>query len=383
MLAACSTAPAEAPPPEVPSDSSSAPSSSAAPQRPVALTLNPPDRAAGFAPGEPITVSAADGRLTQVVLTGQDGKPVAGELAPDGTRWRSTEPLGYGKTYTTTATGTGGDGQTVTATSTFTTATARRQASLSMNPLDGQTVGVGHPLSFYFDTAVVDKATAERAIQISTDPPTVGAFNWFDDKTVHWRPQDYWKAGTKITINAAVYGKHLGNGVFGRQDRKASITVGDALIATADGASHQMTVSVNGQVVRTMPISMGKRGYETPHGTYVAMSEHTNYTMDSTTYGVPTDSPEGYRTKVAVATRLSNSGIFYHSAPWSVRQQGHSNVSHGCINLSTEDARWLQSVSNKGDIFVVANSGGPVLEPTDGLSVWQVPWETWRAGGKK
>jgi lipoprotein-anchoring transpeptidase ErfK/SrfK len=381
VLAACTSAPADTGSP-APSSSSSAPSSSvsAQPAKPLALTLNPPDKAAGHAPGEPITVTATDGKLTQVGLAGQDGKPVAGQLAADGLSWQSTEPLGYGKTYVTTATGQGADGKPATASSTFTTATARRQVGLSMNPLDGQTVGVGQPLAFYFSSAVTDRKAAERAIHITTTPATVGAFYWFDNETVFWRPKDYWKPGTKVTVNAAIYGKQLGDGVYGREDRNTSVTIGDAVVATADGASHQMTVMINGQVARTIPISMGKRGHETPYGTYVAMSEHTNYTMDSSTYGVPADSPLGYRTTVSVATRLSNSGIFYHSAPWSLRQQGSSNVSHGCINMSTENARWLQSVSNKGDVFILSNTGGQPLEPTDGLGVWQIPWQTWSKG---
>jgi lipoprotein-anchoring transpeptidase ErfK/SrfK len=384
-LAGCTSAPAEQPGATPQSPGSGQPSSSvsAAPPKPVSLAVVPVDKAVDVAPGEPVTVSATDGKLTEVVLTNQDGKAVAGQLAPDGLSWRSTEPLGYGKAYTATATGRGTDGKTATATSSFTTAKPRRQTSLSMNPLDGQTVGVGQPLAFYFDTAIADKAAAEKAIQITATPVTEGAFYWFDDKTVHWRPREYWKAGTKVTVSASIYGRHFGNGVFGRADRTAGITIGDALIATIDGATHQMTVAVNGSVVRTIPISMGKRRHETPHGIYVAMSEHTNYTMDSGTYGVPADSPGGYRTTVAVATRLSNSGIFYHSAPWSVRQQGNSNVSHGCINMSTDNARWLQETSTKGDVYIVVNSGGPELEPTDGLSVWQIPWDKWKTGGKK
>jgi lipoprotein-anchoring transpeptidase ErfK/SrfK len=377
LVAGCSTS---APAAEAPKSGTS---SAAPPPKPLALTLAPPDKAAGFAPGDPITVAAADGKLTQVALTGQDGKPVAGQLAADGKTWQSTESLAYGKTYTTTATGTGTDGKAATSTSTFSTATARRQATLSMNPLDGQVVGVGQPLAFYFDTAIADKATAEKAIQITTTPAVDGAFYWFSDKEVHWRPKDYWVTGTKIAINAAIYGKNLGNGVFGREDRKANITIGNAVIAVADGTTHQMTVSINGAVARTIPISMGKKGHETPVGTYVVMGEYTNYIMDSSTYGVPADAPGGYRTKIAFASRLSNSGVFYHSAPWSVRQQGHSNVSHGCLNMSTEAAQWMQSIAQKGDIVVVQNSGGPILETWDGLGDWQLPWPQYSTGGKK
>lgn len=365
----------------------SAPASSsrrpAPPKKPVSLSITPADQTADVAPGAPITVAAVDGKVTQVALVNGEGKQVAGQLSPDGSTWQTTEPLGFGKTYTATATGEGTDGKPATVTSTFTTATARLKADLSMNPLDGQTVGVGQPLAFYFDVAITNKAAAEQAIQISTTPAVEGGFYWFDDKEVHWRPKEYWPAGTQVSINAAIYGKDFGNGVFGNESRAANVAIGNAVVATADGATHQMTVTVNGAVARNIPISMGKPRHETPVGTYVVMSEQTNYTMDSSTYGVPADSPGGYRTTVAVATRMSNSGIFYHSAPWSVGDQGHRAVSHGCINMSTENATWLQSISNKGDVIAVQNSGGPVLESWDGLGDWQIPWPEWSTGGKK
>jgi lipoprotein-anchoring transpeptidase ErfK/SrfK len=355
----------------------------APPRKPVKLSIDPGDKAANVAPGAPVTIAAVDGKVTQVTLVNQAGEPVAGNLSPDGTTWQTSEPLGFGKTYTATATGEGTDGKPATVTSVFSTATPRLKADLSMSPLDGQVVGVGQPLAFYFDVAVPNKAAAEQALQIHTEPYTEGAFYWFDDKEVHWRPKNYWAAGTKVTINATIFGKDFGNGIYGGDSRTANIAVGNAVVATADGASHQMTVTVNGAVVRTIPISMGKPGHETPAGTYVVMSEHTNYTMDSGTYGVPADTPGGYRTTVAVASRMSNSGIFYHSAPWSVGDQGHRNVSHGCINMTTEAAGWLQSISNKGDVIVVQNSGGPVLEVWDGLGDWQLPWDQWAAGGKR
>lgn len=355
----------------------------APPKKPVQLSISPADKAVDVAPGLPITVAAVDGKVTAVSLVNEAGEAVAGQLSPDASTWQTTEPLGYGKTYTATATGKGTDGKDANATSVFTTVRPRLKADLSMNPLDGQTVGVGQPLAFYFDVKVANKAAAEQAIQISSTPATEGAFYWFDDKEVHWRPKEYWAAGTKISINAAIYGKDFGNGVFGNDSRVANVAVGDSIVAVADGGTHQMTVTVNGAVARTIPISMGKPAHETPVGTYVVMSEHTDYTMDSSTYGVPADSPAGYRTHVAVASRMSNSGIFYHSAPWSVGDQGHRNVSHGCINMTTENAAWLQSISQKGDVIAVQNSGGPVLEPWDGLGDWQVPWAEWAAGGHK
>lgn len=362
-------------------------SSAAAPAAPqakaVALALTPIDKANDVAPGEPVTVTATDGKVTEVKVTNSDGKPVNGSLSSDGTKWQSSEPLGYSKTYTINATGQGSDGKSATSSSTFTTIKPGKQVTVSFNPTDGQSVGVGQPLVFYFSSNIPDKAAAEKAIKITTQPAVEGAFYWFNDKEVHWRPKEYWKSGTKITVDAAVYGKQFGPGVFGKEDRKASVTIGPKLVAVADGQTHQMTVTKDGEVIKTVPISMGKKGHETPEGTYVVMTEQQNYIMDSGTYGVPADSPGGYRTKIAFASRLSNSGIFYHSAPWSVRQQGNSNVSHGCINMSSENAKWMQDIGLKGDIFVVQNSGGPKLQSWDGLGDWQIGWDEWTKGGKK
>jgi lipoprotein-anchoring transpeptidase ErfK/SrfK len=377
MVAGCSSAPtAEPGAPATPTSSAAAPV-----LKPAVLSITPAKDSTGVAPGDAVTVTVADGRLGDVKLTGADGKVVAGKPRPDGTGWDSAEPLGYGKTYKLAATATGSDGKPVVSESTFSTAKPARQLSVSVNLDEGETVGVGLPLIFSFSGNVADRAAAEKAIKVTAEPATEGAFRWFGDRQVIWRPKEYWQSGTKISVDAAIYGKPLGNGSYGREDKAIKATVGDKLVAVADGGSHQMTVTVNGTDIKTMPISMGKPGHNTPAGSYTVMSEHNGYTMDSSTYGVPADSPGGYRTFIQYAVRLSNSGIFYHSAPWSVGQQGKRNVSHGCINLSTANAKWLMDTSKKGDIVTVQNSGGPQLEATDGWSVWQLSWDDWRTGG--
>lgn len=373
-VAGCSSNPSGEPPKQTaPSSSETKPA-----PKPAVLSLTPAKDAKDVAPGEPVSVVVKDGKVGEVKLTGADGKVVAGKPRADGSGWDSAEPLGYNKTYKLTATATGTDGKPVTSESTFSTVRPARQLGVSVNLAEGETVGVGLPLIFTFTGNVTDKPAAEKALKVTAEPATEGAFRWFGDKQVTWRPKEYWKSGTKIKVDAAVYGKPLGGGSYGREDKSITGTVGDKLVAVADGGTHQMKVSINDKEVKTMPTSMGKPGHNTPHGTYTVMSEHNGYTMNSATYGVPEDSPDGYSTFVQYAVRLSYSGIFYHSAPWSVRQQGHSNVSHGCLNLSTENTKWLMDTSKKGDIVTVQNSGGPKLEPTDGWSVWQLSWDEWR-----
>ena len=314
-------------------------------------------------------------------MSNPQGSPVIGELAPDGMSWKTTEPLGYGKTYTINASAIGDDNRRVSVTSSFTTVQPRTLTYPSINPLNGETVGVGQPIAVYFDEPIADKRAAEDAITITTDPPVEGAFYWFSSKEVHWRPAQFWEPGARVTVEIHDYGKHFGNGVYGQEDRTSHFTIGDSFIARADGATHQMTVEINGRLVRTMPISMGRPNFPSANGIHVVTERNATKIMDSTTFGLALDAG-GYIAKVQWATRISNSGEFVHSAPWSVAQQGNSNVSHGCINLSPENAKWFFDNVKKGDVVINVNTGGPELKPWDGFGDWQIPWSQWISGNR-
>lgn len=344
------------------------------------ISVNPAMGATDVSPTQPIAVTVADGTLSQVTLTNPEGAPVEGQLAPDGRSWQSTAPLGYGKAYTVNATALGAANKPVTSTSSFTTVAPRTVTYPSMNPIDGETVGVGQPLAVYFDEPIANKQAAQDAITVSTEPAVEGAFYWFSDTEVHWRPQDFWAPGTTITLDIEIYGKDLGNGVYGQEDRTATFTIGDSFIARADGATHEMTIEVNGSIVKTMPISMGKPSFPSNDGVHVVTERHETKTMDSTTYGLEL-TEGGYITKVKWATRISNGGEFVHAAPWSVGQQGSSNVSHGCINVSNANAQWFHDNVKKGDIVINTNTGGPELKAYDGFGDWQISWSEWLTGG--
>lgn len=129
-----------------------------------------------------------------------------------------------------------------------------------------------------------------------------------------------------------------------------------------------------------MPTSMGKNSAPTDNGTYIIGDRYRDLVMDSSTYGVPVNSAEGYRLDVEWATQMSYSGIYVHAAPWSVGSQGRSNVSHGCLNVSTSNAQWFYENTKRGDIVQVLNTVGPTLPGTDGLGDWNIPWDQWKAG---
>jgi lipoprotein-anchoring transpeptidase ErfK/SrfK len=227
----------------------------------------------------------------------------------------------------------------------------------TFNPLNGSMVGVARPIYINFARPIANRQLAQDAVHVSSVPAVPGKFYWASDTQLRWRPLNFWPANTVVNIDAG--------------GTKSSFHTGDALVATADNATHQMTITRNGTVVQTYPMSMGKTGHDTPNGTYYVLERFPSIVMDSATYGVPSTSAQGYKLTVQNAVRIDNSGNFVHSAPWSVADQGKRNVSHGCINLSAANAQWFYDNFGSGDPVIVKNSVGTYTQP-DGAQDWQV-----------
>nr|WP_296780999.1 L,D-transpeptidase [Rhodococcus sp. (in: high G+C Gram-positive bacteria)] len=226
----------------------------------------------------------------------------------------------------------------------------------SISPNGGEVVGVGQPIAIRFNEAIGDRGAAEAAIRVTSTPAVAGHFYWINDTQVRWLPNEFYPAHTQVSVEAG--------------GARADFSTGDSVVTTADDATHTITITRNGEVVKTMPTSMGKPGHETPNGTYLVGEKFRDMYMDSSTYGVPVDAPDGYRTYVEYATRISYSGIFVHAAPWSEWAQGSEDTSHGCLNVSTEDGQWFFDNAQKGDPVVVVNTAGGTLSGSDGLGDW-------------
>jgi lipoprotein-anchoring transpeptidase ErfK/SrfK len=225
-------------------------------------------------------------------------------------------------------------------------------------PTNGSTVGVAQPVIIDFPGPVEDAGATENAIHISSVPPVSGKFYWMTPTQLRWRPLSFWPAHTAVTVVAA--------------GMVSSFRTGVTLIATADDATHQMTVTRNGVVEKVIPMSMGMAagGHQTANGTYYVQEKMPTVVMDSSTYGVPVNSTYGYKTTVELAVRFDDSGNFVHSAPWSVDDQGKRDVSHGCVNISPANARWFYDNFGAGDPIIVKNSTGTYTR-VDGSSDWQ------------
>jgi lipoprotein-anchoring transpeptidase ErfK/SrfK len=214
-------------------------------------------------------------------------------------------------------------------------------AITAIQPAGGAVVGVAQPVIVTFSGTVADRAAAQRALKITASRDMTGHFDWPEPNVMLWSPDGYWPAHSHIGVQVHAL--------------STGFETGDEVVGVASISAHTFTVSVNGEVLRTMPASMGKPSRPTPIGNYTALSKERTVVMDSRTIGIPLDSSEGYKITAQYAVRVTWSGVYVHSAPWSVDSQGYANVSHGCINLSPDNAAWYFDTVHLGDpINVVA-----------------------------
>lgn len=357
--------------------SSTSPSAVAAP---AVLSISPADNAADVLPSASVSVAATSGKITKVAVTDGDGGELQGVADASGT-WTSTQGLRPAARYTITVQATGEDGRSTTTTQTFATLKPKTIATYGIN-YNGATVGVGMPVAIQFDTAVTSpqfRAEVEKHVSVQTEPQAEGAWGWLDNRQLMWRPKDYWQPGTKVTVRADLQGVQTGDDKWVGEDQSGGFTIGDSRISTVDMRSHQMTVTLNGAVQRVIPVSTGRPGpdTETRSGTKVIIERQSEIVMDSSTIGIPEGSPGYYKIPTKWNLRVTWTGEFLHSAPWSVDAQGNANVSHGCTNMAPGQAEWMYNFSRAGDIVNFVGGERPFL-PTDGIGVWMYSFEDWQ-----
>jgi len=348
---------------------------------PAVLAVSPVDLAIGVPPNAAVTVKASSGTLRAVTLADAKRHKVLGQMGSDGA-WKAIELLRPSTTYTFTLAATGPDGTATTTRSTFTTLRPRIQASYGLIP-DGGTVGVGMPVIVQFGSAVTTKAwraEVEKRVKVTTVPVQLGAWGWLDNRQLMWRPKSYWIPGTRVTVSTPLHGLQTGEGKWISSDDGASFAVGSSMVSTVDMKAHTLTARRDGKVIRTIKVSTGKPGplTETRFGTKVIIERNSEITMDSATVGIPKGDPSYYKIKTKWNLRLTWTGEFIHSAPWSVSAQGFQNVSHGCTNMAPADAEWMFNNSRPGDLVTFTGSSR-AFQPTEGIGVWVYDYAGWKA----
>ena len=346
------------------------------------LQITPSSGAADVPLDATVTVATTTGTISEVKVVSASGAPLAGALSPDG-KWVATGGLLPSTTYTITVSA-AGNGVTVDHTSTFSTLTPTETVTASVYPTNGMVVGVGQPIVVELNHDVTDPAV-QKAIDarftVAMSQPVPGSWYWFNSHELHFRPQNFWPAHETIQVTGDLNGIDVGSGKWTAGSVLDSFATGDARISYANLQTEKMTVTLNGVVLYTFPISGGRPQYPTMNGIHLVLDRESVVHMVSSTVGIPVNSPNGYDELVYDDVHISDSGEYVHAAPWSVGDQGVTNVSHGCINLSTANAQTFFDFSRVGDLVEVTGSPRPAASGDHGVMDWTGPtWAAWTPG---
>lgn len=349
-------------------------------ERPVTVTVTPTGERVPA--GEPVRVTAAGGRLTSVTVTDAKGHRLAGKTAADGRSWVSDRKAVPGAAYTVTAATRTEGGTAKTTKAAFTTAPAAKVNKVDWRPGANSTVGIAQPISLVFDNPVKNRAEVEKQLRITTSNGTEGSWGWIRDYSgrdrVDWRPKEYWKPGTKVTLDAELNGTDSGaDGGWFVRDYTTTFTIGARQIVKVDLDSHQLTLIRDGQTVRRIPVSGGTPGGDKRswHGTAVLMAKEGTINMNSETVGLA----NAYDKMVDYSMRLTWSGMYAHAAPWNARWFGNSNHSSGCIGMSDANAAWFYGQVRPGDPFEITGKDTKgVVAPGNGFGAWNLSWTEWQ-----
>lgn len=350
-----------------------------APDKPVAkVTTEPGDGTDNVNPTAPVSVSVTGGRIDQVALSNPNGKQVTGEFNADHTKFTVTEPLGYGVTYNWSGTATGTDGKAVPIESKFSTVSPKSTVSATINIGDGQEVGIAAPIIVQFNKHIENKAAVEKAMVVTTNPATEGGWAWLPDDNggsrAHWRPREYWTPGTKVGMQAKLYGVDFGGGSYGAADMTTDFTIGRSQIVKGNAPSHRMQVVRDGQTIFDFAVSYGEGNEDrnvTRSGIHMVTEKYEDFMMSNPPYYT--------NVRERWAVRISNNGEFIHANPESLGAQGNTNVTNGCINLSPADAQAYFPTALYGDPVEVTGTRIPLSAADGDIYDWTIDWNTWKS----
>ncbi|QKW50306.1 L,D-transpeptidase [Streptomyces buecherae] len=355
------------------------------------IKITPKDGADNAGINSDAKVTVSGGKLSEVTMTSAAGTEVPGVISPDGTSWKPSGQLERSTVYKIKATAQDSEGRKATENTSFTTVSPKNSFIGNFTPEDGSTVGVGMPVSINFDKPVTNKKDVQSAINVTSTGGQEIVGHWFSANRLDFRPKEYWKAGSEVTMKMKLDGVEASNGVKGVQDKTVSFKIGRSQVSTVDAKTKRMTVVRDGKKIKDIPISAGSAENPTYNGQMVISEKFKETRMDGSTVGFTGKDGKGeYDIKdVPHAMRLSTSGTFIHGNYWgSDSIFGAANTSHGCIGLndakgagdSSQDGAWFYEQTILGDVVVMKNSPDKTIKPDNGLNGWNMDWDEWVAG---
>jgi lipoprotein-anchoring transpeptidase ErfK/SrfK len=335
-------------------------------------------------PTAPFTLSVVDGILEEVNVTSDRSETINGSFSEDLTTWTSEGVLDAGSTHTVSAKAVSSDGTVTEFEQQFTTEAREGSgfAVADVTPVaEGEEVGVGAPIIVTFTEDAPDRTAVEQRLLVESEKGHEGAWRWISDSQVIYRTKEYWEPHQTVTFTADFEGEFLGDDTWGGEDYTAELVIGEANISIADLDTHTMTVSIDGEVAKEIPISGGSGAefeYYTAKGVHLVMEKMAEKTMVSP--GKEEGEEGYYSTDVNWATRINATGEFVHGAPWN-GSLGEANLSHGCLNASEEDAKWFYEIAQRGDPVEVVGESSPREMPWDnGWGYWIMSFDEWKEG---
>lgn len=347
------------------------------------VNVKPDDGAKEVATSGVLKISTTGGKLTTVTVADTKGNAVDGKVAADGASWEPARNLASATEYKVHAVAKDEAGRESAKDTTFTTLTPTNTFVGHYTPEDGETVGVGMPVSVNFSRGITNTEAVEKAITVTAEPSVPVEGHWFGNDRLDFRPEKYWAAGTKVTVKLALDGVEGRPGVYGKQTRTVTFTIGRSQVSTVDASEHTMQVVRDGQVFKDLPITAGAPSTTTYNGQMVISEKYKVTRMNGATVGF---GGEYDISDVPHAMRLSNSGTFVHGNYWaSSGTFGSENVSHGCVGLKdvrgagdgNQPAAWFFNESLIGDVVIVKNSKDKQIAPDNGLNGWNMDWAEW------
>nr|WP_245238387.1 Ig-like domain-containing protein [Streptomyces roseochromogenus] len=354
----------------------------AAQQSAAAVTITPKSGATGVDTSGALKVDVTQGKLTEVTVKDAKGATVDGSITGGGASWTPSAHLAAATKYTVHAVAKDSQGREAAEDSTFTTLTPKNTFLGYFTPEDGSTVGVGMPFSVNFTRGITNPQAVEKSIRITTQPAVDVEGHWFGNDRLDFRPEKYWKEGTKVTVDLDLDGVEGRDGVYGEQHKTVKFTIGRNQVSVVDAKKHTMQVTQDGKVIKTLPVTTGKPGYDTWNGQMVISEKLTVTRMNGETVGYGGE----YDIKdVPHAMRLTTSGTFLHGNYWGGDAFGNYNASHGCVGLSdvrggydtSTPAAWMFDHSIIGDVVIVKNAHDGTVGPDNGLNGWNMSWADW------
>jgi lipoprotein-anchoring transpeptidase ErfK/SrfK len=229
--------------------------------------------------------------------------------------------------------------------------------------------GVGTVIRIEFAYPVPDeqKELLEEAATVRASKPFgVAAWSWPNDTTMAFRPKEFWPAYTDVKVDFKWKKNKLTS-----YNPEVKFRVGRELVFTIPADSLVGKVKRDGVTIRKVPVSLGKPTWETASGVKTILERYAMKRM------VNPGPRERYDVNVPYALRLTPSGEYLHAAPWNLWNLGVASTSHGCTNMSMEDAIWFYKYAFEGDPVITKGTGVDLDWYEGPGAMWNIDWADW------